>query len=105
MEVEKNRRRSARVHSLGAGTAAGDPDARGQYHDGKSNCCGTARHAARRRTDHPEPSRWSRCSVSRHLDRYNRARKAVMSMSQIGFGYLRAGSLRLCLPYRTISCS
>jgi drug/metabolite transporter (DMT)-like permease len=70
--LPRNRRRSAGIHSLGARARASNADARGEYHDGQSDCRRAARHLARRRADHHKPDRGPPRGIPWYLDRDDR---------------------------------
>lgn len=66
-------------------------------------CCSRFVQATRREIAHLCPPSDRPGDVSRHLDRYNRARKAVVSMFQIGFGYPRSEGVKNALRLSTLT--
>ena len=83
-DLSRGRRRRDRLHPVGAGAAAGDPDKSGQHHDRQSDRRGVARNATGRRAHYTEPGGWPRRGLCRHLDRYDRGPEGVAGRPQAG---------------------
>src|SRR5262249_47746269 len=76
--LSRNRRRRARIYSMGAGARSGDADPRCQYHDRQPDRGGVARSLARRRADHAQPRVRTDRRVRPNMDRHIRYQKAVI---------------------------